>query len=211
VHLCIRILFDGFVEFSLWSKDIILLVADDYIEGTHAFLAGVHEVQQSSEMECYPDGTHSRATDLQYEPLKLNSGPIWVALHLDYPHHSFDRIGLFFEGVNGLLPNLDLVTSVIHIIKWVGATPSVLHGAVDVDWPKLGMLEKYKTAFGNVFQQVSYGALGQPSGPEGVYSRCAFCLPPTQLLTYGQGTASTPSPFMLSPPKGPTASTTSAV
>jgi hypothetical protein len=48
-------------EFSLWSKDIILLVADDYLEGTHAFLAGVHEVQQSSELKCQPVGGHTHA------------------------------------------------------------------------------------------------------------------------------------------------------
>jgi hypothetical protein len=38
----------------------------------------------------------SNLADLLYEPLNLDSGPIWAALHLDYPHHSFDRIGLYF-------------------------------------------------------------------------------------------------------------------
>jgi hypothetical protein len=45
------------VELSLWFKDIILLVADDYIEGSHAFLAGVHDVHQSSEMGCQRFGS----------------------------------------------------------------------------------------------------------------------------------------------------------
>lgn len=35
-------------------------------------------------------------SDLHADPLPLTTGPIWAAVNLDYPHHSFSHIGLYF-------------------------------------------------------------------------------------------------------------------
>ena len=34
--------------------------------------------------------------DLGAEELSLATGPIWAALNLDYPHHSFSQVGMYF-------------------------------------------------------------------------------------------------------------------
>ena len=40
--------------------------------------------------------SYSSAPDLRTERLPLTTGPIWAAINLDYPHHSFSHIGLYF-------------------------------------------------------------------------------------------------------------------
>ena len=86
----------------------------------------------------------------------MTTGPIWSALNLDYPHHSFSHIGMYFgqffvvlcepeltrcetEGANGHLPNLDLVNSASHILRHTGipclVAPSLTATATIDDLP----------------------------------------------------------------------------
>lgn len=47
----------------------------------------------------FVDLVHALSTDspdLSADELRLATGPIWAALNVDYPHHSFEGIGLFF-------------------------------------------------------------------------------------------------------------------
>lgn len=148
------------ISFNLWSKDIIFLIADGYIEGTHAWLKAYHGVDQSN---------------LKMEELEIRTGSIWAALNLDFPFHSFSHIGIEYEGINGQLPNLDLINSIAHIVRWTGSCPITIHDEpLEPTYPNYlpdhPELHKYIQAGRTIIRQMSYGLMGSPSGPEGTFS-----------------------------------------
>ncbi|KAK4700672.1 GPI-anchor transamidase subunit GAA1, partial [Phenoliferia sp. Uapishka_3] len=155
-------------KYSMWSKDIIFLISDDYADGVHAWLDAYHGSEQSN---------------FEAQRLPISSGPIWAALNIDYPHHSFSHAGLFFEGANGHLPNLDIINTATHILKHTGITP-ILHSdpylaslsptplsATPLYFLDGPVLQTYYRAAKNLVHQLAIGASGRVSGPEGVYGR----------------------------------------
>ncbi|KAF8557306.1 Gaa1-domain-containing protein [Imleria badia] len=159
----------GFLKnYSLWAKDIIFVIGDNYFDGTYAWLNAYH-------------GTipHNLDTDL----LELTSGVIWNALNIDYSGHSFSHLGVFFEGLNGRLPNQDLINSLRLISHYTGNVPLVLYDHLEQhDAPQSSLLAntpefmkrspqlrefEYRTR--NVKKHVSYQARGRPSGPHGLF------------------------------------------
>jgi glycosylphosphatidylinositol transamidase len=84
----------------MWSKDIVFLISDGYSEGAQAWLDSYHGFGQSSAFFLLPlspkIANEDRLADLEAEPLKLTTGSIWASLGLDYPHHSFSHIGLYY-------------------------------------------------------------------------------------------------------------------
>ncbi|KAJ7905719.1 Gaa1-domain-containing protein [Mycena olivaceomarginata] len=79
-------------------KNIVFVISDNYVDGMQAWLNSYHG-----------------ETNLQADELELASGVIWTALNIDYPGHSFSHLGIFHEGINGRLPNQDLLNSFHHI------------------------------------------------------------------------------------------------
>ncbi|KAG7447959.1 Gaa1-domain-containing protein [Guyanagaster necrorhizus] len=107
----------GFLRrYSFWAKDLVFVISDDYLEGMQAWLSAYHGISQSN---------------LHTNDLDLSSGVIWTALSIDYPGHSFSHLGMFHEGLNGRLPNQDLLNSFIHISKYSGGVPVILYDYVD--------------------------------------------------------------------------------
>ncbi|KAH9483699.1 Glycosylphosphatidylinositol anchor attachment 1 protein [Psilocybe cubensis] len=160
----------GFLKrYSYWGKDIVLVISDDYLEGMQAWLGEYHGVSQSG---------------LNAEPLKLTSGVIWTALNIDYPGHSFSHLGIFFEGLNGRLPNQDLVNSVERIARWTARVPVILYDHLDpredasanaaFSWmPKalydIGDVKTYLYQARNVIRNVGYQYNGRGSGVHGLF------------------------------------------
>ncbi|TDL21581.1 Gaa1-domain-containing protein [Rickenella mellea] len=153
--------------YSLWAKDIIFIISDGYLDGMHAWLSAYHGVSQSN---------------LQYQPLSLTSGVIWTALNIDYPGHSFSHLGVFFEGLDGLLPNQDLLNSFETISRHTGGVPVVQYDHLDFrdsDSPKWLLelargnleLKEYAVRAKNIGRHVKYQATGSPSGPHGLFHR----------------------------------------
>uniref|UniRef100_D8PVN0 Gaa1-domain-containing protein n=1 Tax=Schizophyllum commune (strain H4-8 / FGSC 9210) TaxID=578458 RepID=D8PVN0_SCHCM len=103
-------------NYSLWAKDIIFNISDDHLDGMQAFLSSYYGVPQSN---------------LVAEPLELSSGVIWTALNVDYPGHSFSHLGLYFEGLNGRLPNQDLLNSIFRIARNTVGVPVILYDYKD--------------------------------------------------------------------------------
>ncbi|KAL1762285.1 Gaa1-like protein [Schizophyllum commune] len=103
-------------NYSLWAKDIIFIISDDHMDGMQAFLSSYYGVPQSN---------------LIAEPLELSSGVIWTALNVDYPGHSFSHLGLYFEGLNGRLPNQDLLNSIFRIARNTVGVPVILYDYKD--------------------------------------------------------------------------------
>ncbi|KAF9791259.1 Gaa1-domain-containing protein, partial [Thelephora terrestris] len=156
-------------QYSFWSKDLIFLIPDGYMEGMQAWASAYHGHQQSS---------------VYAEPLQLTSGVIWTALNIDYPGHSFSHLGIFWEGLNGRLPNQDLLNSFHIISRNTGGVPVLLYDNYDPDdnnwgdplpllWlPSIlknnGRVKDYVYRARNLLRHVSYQARGHPSGIHGL-------------------------------------------
>ena len=169
-------------EYSLWSKDIIFVISDGYTDGMQAWINGYHSISQTGSQKASVPRIKVlivSTAGLSSEPLTLLTGSIWAALLVDYPYHSFSHIGIFYENVNGLLPNLDFVNSLIHIARWTGGAEVRLHNETDElgrftwgpEFLNSDAINTYRRSVVNVLSQVRRQATGSPSGPEGVFGR----------------------------------------
>ncbi|PHH67582.1 hypothetical protein CDD82_1306 [Ophiocordyceps australis] len=89
-----------FRRWSLWSKDIILVVPPDSKIGTQAWVDAYHDAHDANWVASLP----------------LKSGALQGAIAIDYPwQQRFEGIHIIYDGTNGQLPNLDLINSIINI------------------------------------------------------------------------------------------------
>ncbi|RKF54199.1 GPI transamidase component GAA1 [Golovinomyces cichoracearum] len=89
-----------FKRWSLWSKDIIFLITPESKAGPQAWVDAYHDTHQSPEIQSLP----------------LKSGALQGAIVIDYPFsHRFESIHIVYDGINGQLPNLDLINTVVSI------------------------------------------------------------------------------------------------
>ena len=85
---------------SLWSKDIIFLITADSKAAPQAWVDAYHDAHKSPGIE----------------PLPLKSGALQGAIVIDYPFdHRFESLHIVYDGINGQLPNLDLLNTVTSI------------------------------------------------------------------------------------------------
>lgn len=133
-------------------------------------------------------------TGHRINPLPSASGSIWSAITVDYPYHSFSHIGLYYgensftfpaqqaflsdlfpsDGINGRLPNLDVVHGAAHITKWIGGVPVRLHNQSIVDvaarHSAASISSHYFQRGKGVLRQMLQSAATLPSGAEGLFS-----------------------------------------
>ncbi|KAH8819565.1 Gaa1-like protein [Xylogone sp. PMI_703] len=89
-----------FKRWSLWSKDIIFLITPDSKAGPQAWVDAYHDTHMSPAVEALP----------------LKSGALQGVVVIDYPFdHRFESIHIAYDGINGQLPNLDLLNTVVTI------------------------------------------------------------------------------------------------
>lgn len=89
-----------FKRWSLWSKDIILLITPDSIAGPQAWVDAYHDAHDPARVSSLP----------------LKSGLLQGAIAIDYAQEGrFDSVHIVYDGVNGQLPNLDLINSIVNI------------------------------------------------------------------------------------------------
>ncbi|KAJ7097739.1 Gaa1-like protein [Mycena belliarum] len=149
-------------RYSLWAKDIVFVISDNYVDGMQAWLNAYHGSTQSN---------------LQADSLELISGVIWTALNIDYPGHSFSHLGIFHEGINGRLPNQDLLNSFHHISTWTGGIPVLVYDHLDSpssipSWIPDAYHEEihaYSYRSKNVLRHAGYQARGRGSGVHGLF------------------------------------------
>jgi glycosylphosphatidylinositol transamidase len=138
---------------------------------------------------------------LTRESLKLTSGVIWTALNIDYPGHSFSHLGVFFgpltrsilphdadrllEGLNGRLPNQDLMNSFDRIARYTAGVPVTLYEHLDPSeeepavikspaWlPQylynISDIKSYLYQAKNVIRHMKYQSNGRGSGVHGLF------------------------------------------
>ncbi|KAK4146624.1 rhomboid protein 2 [Dichotomopilus funicola] len=89
-----------FKRWSLWSKDIILLLTPDSIAGPQAWVDAYHDAHDPARVASLP----------------LKSGLLQGAIAIDYAQEGrFESLHVVYDGVNGQLPNLDLINSIVNI------------------------------------------------------------------------------------------------
>ncbi|RDX56796.1 Gaa1-domain-containing protein [Lentinus brumalis] len=156
-------------KYSLWAKDLVFVISDGYLDGMQAWITTYHGAAQPN---------------LHAEPLTLSSGVIWTAINVDYPGHSFSHLGIFFEGLNGRLPNQDLLNSVSLITRHTGGLPVLVHDHIDPrDTPNQPELlpswlpdviksnadvQEYAVRARNIVRHMNYQARGAASGVHGL-------------------------------------------
>lgn len=122
-------------------------------------------------------GLTERRIDLVADALTLTTGPIWAAVNIDYPYHSFSHVGMFYQGSNAHMANLDLVNSASDILKGMGI-PVVLREDASEPAPWLTKwyddnesTRRYERHARNVWREIKQQAVGKAEGPEGVYGK----------------------------------------
>ncbi|CAA7271557.1 unnamed protein product [Cyclocybe aegerita] len=160
----------GFLKrYSYWAKDIVFVVSDGYLDGMQAWLGAYHGSSQSG---------------LYAEPLQFTSGVIWTALNIDYPGHSFSHLGVFFEGLNGRLPNQDLINSFERIARYTAGVSVTVYDHLDpraepsankAPWflPQfiynIPEVKGYLYQANNIVRHAKYQASGRGSGVHGLF------------------------------------------
>ncbi|CAG8558496.1 12704_t:CDS:10 [Funneliformis caledonium] len=163
-----------FKGYTYWSKDIIILITDGGEAGVQAWLESYHDLPRSGILST---------------PLLLRSGAIQAAINLDFPNTSdYKALGIFFEGVNGQLPNLDLINTVVRVCRISNHIPIMLH---DSGHHYLYDNGDYYASLHNLLQAMKYQALGHPTGSHGLFFRYKI----DAITLYGHTSAPTSNSF----------------
>jgi len=158
--------------YSHWSKNLIFVISDGHLEGMQAWLNSFHSSSQSN---------------LHSDILSLPHGVVWTALNIDYPGHSFSHLGVFREGINGRLPNQDLINS-FRVVSHNLGVPVVLYDHIDPSeypghqqllallpsWLPKSLVENpvvlaYVYRARNILRHAGYQARGLASGVHGLF------------------------------------------
>ncbi|TPX69672.1 hypothetical protein SpCBS45565_g02244 [Spizellomyces sp. 'palustris'] len=145
-------------RFSHWAKDFIFLVTHPSPIGTQAWLEAYHGVQ--SDLSSW----------LQYDPLDRHGGVIHEAINLEFDGNGeYSAVGILVDGLNGLLPNADLVTTVVRCAQYEGL-PVGIHNVVspnkfDDNWTS------YVHKADVIFEYMKSQALGVPTASHALYAR----------------------------------------
>ncbi|EPQ25784.1 uncharacterized protein PFL1_06651 [Pseudozyma flocculosa PF-1] len=166
------------------SKDLIFVVSDGYLEGINAWSSAYFDGRPGGAME---QGDRDTAA---FAPIHDGGSQVWNALSLDYPSDSFSKLALLYEGIDGQLPNMDSLNTLLKIAERVGdGVPVSLYGEVESfeaagaskqSWLKplldligMGWVETrmYEDGLRAALHQMRHGATGQTTGAHGVFQR----------------------------------------
>ncbi|KAK2744047.1 Glycosyl phosphatidyl inositol protein transamidase complex subunit [Myotisia sp. PD_48] len=130
-----------FKRWSLWSKDIIFLITPDSSSGAQAWVDAYHDMHPST-----------------VQPLPLKSGAIQGAIAFEHPqNHRFESLHVLYDGVNGQLPNLDLVNTAVAVANGQMGIPLYLQQVWDHD-------NSYKMRLQTMLQGMMHQGLGHATG-----------------------------------------------
>lgn len=107
-------LLQSLVDAKWLAKDIILLFADDGpLDGSDGFASGTEAWLQAYHLDPLQLGTH------QQSELPMRAGVIRAAVNIETFVHASNAnaMGVFTAGINGQLPNLDLVNTAVMALR----------------------------------------------------------------------------------------------
>ncbi|KAI0389013.1 Glycosylphosphatidylinositol:protein transamidase, GAA1 component [Xylariaceae sp. FL0594] len=132
-----------FKRWSLWSKDIVLVLPPDSRAGIQAWVDAYHDAHDASTVASLP----------------IKSGALQGAVAIDYPHdRRFEGVHIVYDGVNGQLPNLDLINSVTNIANGQMGMHSFIQ-------ERLGHSDNYSVRLKTMLRGMMNQGLGHAVGP----------------------------------------------
>jgi len=143
----------AFREHTYWAKDVIFLITEDDMIGMQAWLSAYH---------------HTYSEFIVPDELLGKSGSIQAALNLEIGTEKISHVDLLIEGLNGQLPNLDLVNTVTRLCKREGIIPT-LHKRSDHH--SLQSLNGFLYSLKTMLLLMTQLASGSPSGNHGLFHR----------------------------------------
>lgn len=173
-----------------WAKDIIFLITEHEQLGMQAWLEAYHGLQSNTETfytglgSFWPPGTPKLNLDELWpgislggdhkkclDPGKLRgrSGSIQAAINLEFHTPQIKYIEVKIEGLNGQLPNLDLVNLVHKLCGKSGIHHSYRNS---YSWVRKGdKMAEWKNGFWTMFDMVVAQIDGVPDGNHGLFHR----------------------------------------
>ncbi|KAK8222071.1 Glycosyl phosphatidyl inositol protein transamidase complex subunit [Zalaria obscura] len=155
-----------FKRWSLWSKDIIILLPSDSTFGPQAWVDAYHDMHD-------PRFVSS---------LEIKSGALQAAVAIDYPAgpwgHRFDKLHVVYDGINGQLPNLDLLNTAISVASGqmgIGCSIQRMFNTQD----------RYQDRLETMFRGMISQAWGHASGPHSSF--IPYHIDAITLQTVGDG------------------------
>lgn len=134
-----------FKRWSIWSKDVILLIPEDSTYGPEAWVSAYHSTDIAS------------TTSRNISALPIKAGALQGAVALDYPvgpwGKRFDKLDVLYDGINGALPNLDLINTAVQIASGHMGIGCSLHG-----------LTKHSDKYPDRLRTIASGILSQAQG-----------------------------------------------
>lgn len=164
-----------FQRHTYWAKDIIFLITEHEMVGFQAWLDAYHDTQSDPNV-----------LDCGY--LEEKSGSIQAAINLEIHGERISHFDLKLEGLNGQLPNLDLVNLAVELCSRE-SIPVTFH---DQSNPQESITWKgWKKSFKTMISMMLTQCTGLPSGGHGLFHRYTI-----QALTLeGKTDGSTPITF----------------
>lgn len=168
---------------SHWSKDLLFLFLDGHLEGAHAFTSAYFSLSSQGNL-------------VRQEVPAAQGAMLWNGVAVDYPSDSFEGLAVLHTGIDGQLPNLDVVNTLTRVADIMGRISVRVAPHVDVayrdeeqdgahggGWGTLGKLledklhwgwrgvAKYRKAARNILAQLASLAASFPLGPHAILLR----------------------------------------
>ncbi|KAK3085911.1 hypothetical protein FSP39_010424 [Pinctada imbricata] len=142
-----------FKKQTYWSKDIIFLITDHEQIGMQAWLDGYHEINAQY---IHPSDVMGRG------------GSIQAAINLEIPDGSVRYFDIKVEGMNGQLPNLDLVNLVFRLCHKENAHCTLHRQNDPYDQESV---EGYQQTLKTMLHMMWSHASGAPTGNHGLFHK----------------------------------------
>ncbi|EME40303.1 hypothetical protein DOTSEDRAFT_74938 [Dothistroma septosporum NZE10] len=159
-----------FKRWSIWSKDIIVLLPDDSTYGPEAWVSAYHSTSTTP------------TTSRNISALPVKAGALQGAVALDYPvgpwGKRFDKLDVLYDGINGALPNLDLLNTAVSVASSQMGVGCSLHGMDQHS-------DKYQDRLKCLTKGVMTQAAGHATGPHSAFM--AYHVDAITLKTVGDG------------------------
>jgi glycosylphosphatidylinositol transamidase len=143
-----------FSRWSIWSKDVILLIPAESTYGTIAWVDAYHSIALQ------PTSSQNVSS------LPVKAGALQAAVALDYPAgpwgHRFDKLDIQYDGLNGALPNLDLLNTAVSIASGQMGIGCTLHGHQK-------HTDDYSDRLRTLLSGVATQSLGHATGPHSAF------------------------------------------
>ncbi|EMC99992.1 hypothetical protein BAUCODRAFT_64112, partial [Baudoinia panamericana UAMH 10762] len=159
-----------FQRWSIWSKDIIILIPSDSVYGPEAWVSAYHHAA----------GESTRPHNISSLPIR--AGALQAAVALDYPAgpwgQRFEKLDVLYDGINGALPNLDLLNTAVQVASGQMGIGCSIHGMIS-------HTDSYKDRLITLAKGLVTQAAGHATGPHSAFM--PYHIDAITLKTIGDG------------------------